>query len=51
MILLVADTRHNRRVIKLAKADLAGDFPITGAAVLAAVCQGERPTGSGILFL
>ena len=51
MILLVTDTRHNRQVIRLAKADLVGDFPMTAAAVLAAVCKGERPTGSGILFL
>ena len=51
MILLVADTRHNRQVIRLARADLVGEFPIIGAAVLAAVCKGERPTGSGILFL
>jgi transcriptional regulator with XRE-family HTH domain len=51
MILLVADTRHNRHVIRLAKADLVGDFPIIGAAVLAAICKGERPAGSGILFL
>jgi transcriptional regulator with XRE-family HTH domain len=51
MILLVADTRHNRHVIRLAKADLVGDFPIIGAAVLAAICKGERPPGSGILFL
>ena len=51
MILLVADTRHNRQVIRLAKTDLVGDFPIAGAAVLAAVCKGERPAGSGILFL
>jgi transcriptional regulator with XRE-family HTH domain len=51
MILLVADTRHNRQVIRLAKADLVGDFPITGASVLAAVCNGQRPAGSGILFL
>jgi transcriptional regulator with XRE-family HTH domain len=51
MILLVADTRHNRQVIRLAKADLVGDFPIIGAAVLAAICKGERPAGSGILFL
>ena len=51
MILLVADTRHNRRVIRLAKPDLATDFPITGVALLAALCEGKRPTGSGILFL
>jgi transcriptional regulator with XRE-family HTH domain len=51
MILLVADTRHNRQVLRLAKSDLAGDFPLPGPAVLAALSKGERPTGSGIVFL
>ena len=51
MILLVADTRHNRQVLRLAKSDLANDFPIAGTVLLAALSRGERPTGSGILFL
>ena len=50
-ILLVADTRHNRQVLRLAKSDLANDFPIAGTVLLAALSRGERPTGSGILFL
>lgn len=51
MILLVADTRHNRQVVRLAKPDLVADFPVTGAAILAALSKAERPTGSGIVFL
>jgi transcriptional regulator with XRE-family HTH domain len=51
MILLVADTRHNRQVVRLAKPDLVGDFPIPGNVVLAALSRTERPTGSGIVFL
>ena len=51
MILVVADTRHNRQVVRLAKPDLVGDFPIPGTAVLAALSKAERPTGSGIVFL
>ena len=51
MILLVADTRHNRQVVRLAKPDLVGDFPIPGTVVLAALSRAERPTGSGIVFL
>ena len=51
MILLVADTRHNRQVVRLARPDLVGDFPITGTAVLAALAKAERPTGSGIVFV
>ena len=51
MILLVADTRHNRQVMRLAKPDLVGDFPTAGTAVVAALVKGERPSGSGIVFL
>jgi transcriptional regulator with XRE-family HTH domain len=51
MILLVADTRHNRQVVRLAKPDLVGDFPTPGTVVLAALSRAERPTGSGIVFL
>jgi transcriptional regulator with XRE-family HTH domain len=51
MILLVANTRHNRQVVRLAKPELVGDFPIPGTAVLAALSRAERPTGSGIVFL
>ena len=51
MILVVADTRHNRQVVRLAKPDLIGDFPIPGTAVLAALSKAERPAGSGIVFL
>jgi transcriptional regulator with XRE-family HTH domain len=51
MILLVADTRHNRRVVRLAKATLTEDFPTAGTVVLAALSRGERPVGNGILFL
>jgi hypothetical protein len=35
----------------LAKPDLADDFPIAGTVLLAELARGERPTGSGILFL
>ncbi len=51
MILLIADTRHNRQVVRLAKPDLVADFPMPGAAVLAALSKAERPTGSGIVFV
>lgn len=51
VILLVADTRHNRRVLRLAAPDLAGEFPMTGPAVLAALRIGEAPSASGIVLL
>jgi transcriptional regulator with XRE-family HTH domain len=45
VILLVADTRHNRHVLRLAGPDLAADFPTPGRAALAALSGGERPPG------
>jgi transcriptional regulator with XRE-family HTH domain len=51
VILLVADTRHNRRVLRLARADLAAEFPIRGSAALASLVRGETPPGSGIVLL
>jgi hypothetical protein len=50
IILLVADTRHNRHVLRLAAADLAGEFPVKGATALAALAAGEQPTGSAIVL-
>jgi transcriptional regulator with XRE-family HTH domain len=51
VILLVADTRHNRRALALAAPDLAGEFPLAGPAVLASLRNGEQPPGSGIVLL
>jgi len=51
MILLVADTRHNRSVLRVAQADLAADFPLAGHKVLEALAAGRRPEASGILVL
>ena len=51
VILLVADTRHNRRVLRLAGPDLAAEFPLTGAKVLAELTKGVPPSASGILLL
>jgi transcriptional regulator with XRE-family HTH domain len=51
VILLVADTRHNRRVLRLAAADLAGMFPVPGRDVLAALVEGRKPRGSGVIML
>jgi transcriptional regulator with XRE-family HTH domain len=51
MILLVADTRHNRGVIRLAGPDLRGDFPEPGQRVLRALTNGSRPNASGIVLL
>jgi transcriptional regulator with XRE-family HTH domain len=51
VILLVADTRHNRRVLRLVQADLATQFPTPGRAVLASLEKGDVPSGSGIVLL
>jgi transcriptional regulator with XRE-family HTH domain len=51
MILLVADTRHNRQVLRLAKHDLVAEFPVAGREVLAALSSRERPAGSAIVIL
>jgi transcriptional regulator with XRE-family HTH domain len=51
IVLLVGDTRHNRHVLRLAGPDLVATFPMSGRAVLGALRNGERPTGSGIVLL
>jgi hypothetical protein len=51
MILLVADTRHNRSVLRVAQAGLAADFPVPGAAILKDLAANRRPGGSGIVVL
>ena len=51
VILLVADTRHNRHVLRLVAADLASEYPVRGADALAALAAGERPAGSAIVLL
>ena len=51
MILLVADTRHNRSVLNLARADLAADFPLPGSRILALLEAGQCPPASGIVLL
>lgn len=51
VILLVADTRHNRRVLRLAAPDLAAEFPVPGRAALASLLNAEQPQGSEIVLL
>jgi transcriptional regulator with XRE-family HTH domain len=51
VVLLVADTRHNRHVLRLAGPDLVAAFPATGRAALAALAKAERPSGSAIVLL
>jgi hypothetical protein len=51
VLLVVADTRHNRRVVRLIQPDLASHFPVSGRVILDALAQGKRPPGSGIVVL
>jgi transcriptional regulator with XRE-family HTH domain len=51
VLLLVADTRHNRRMLRLAAADLAAAFPLAGSIALASLRAGELPSASAIVLL
>lgn len=51
VILLVADTRHNRRVLRLVSADLVSNYPVRGADALKSLERGERPGRSAIILL
>lgn len=51
VVLLVADTRHNRHVLRLAGPDLVATFPARGRSVLAALSDGRQPSGSGIVLI
>ena len=50
VILLVADTRHNRHVLRLAALDLAATFPVSGRAALKTLSEGRQPSGSAIVL-
>ena len=51
VLLLVADTRHNRAVLRMAADDFAASFPVSGTVAMNALRRGERPAGSAIVFL
>jgi transcriptional regulator with XRE-family HTH domain len=51
ILLLVADTRHNRRILRLAAADLASAFPLAGSIALASLRAGKPPSASAIVLL
>lgn len=50
IVLLVADTRHNRRVLRLFAAEFAAAYPVPGRVALAALRAGRRPDGSAIIL-
>jgi len=51
MVLLVADTPHNRRMLKLYREDLRVSFPLDTRVTLASLRMGRTPGASGIVVL
>ena len=51
VVLVVADTRHNRDVLRAAGNGALRSFPLPGRAVLRALAEGRDPGGSGIVVL
>lgn len=51
VILLLADTRHNRAFLRAAGSGFATDFPAPGRLALERLAQGKDPGGDAILLL
>lgn len=51
LILLLAETRHNRSFLRAAGAGFLADFPVPGAAAVERLARGEDPGGSAIILL
>lgn len=51
IVLLVADTRHNRHVLRMYEAEFAAEYPMPGRVALAALRAGHRPEGSSVILL
>jgi hypothetical protein len=51
VILLLADTRHNRSFLRAAGQGLLGDFPVPGPVALERLAAGQDPQGSSIILL
>jgi transcriptional regulator with XRE-family HTH domain len=51
VVLLFADTRHNRILMRDQGAALRTDFPLGGSEILRALGGGRAPSGSGIVLM
>jgi transcriptional regulator with XRE-family HTH domain len=51
VVLLLADTRHNRLVLREHGPALLVDFPVPGSAMTTALAEGRDPGGSGIVLV
>ena len=50
ILLVVADTRHNRHILRLYATDFVTMFPTSGRDALASLQAGLRPTGSAVIL-
>jgi transcriptional regulator with XRE-family HTH domain len=51
VLLVVADTRHNRAAVRAAATTILPDFPISSRRALTALAAGEHPGGSALVLL
>jgi len=51
MILVLADTAHNREAVRAAAAYLGSSFPLGARAVLAGLRAGQPPLANGLIFV
>lgn len=51
LVLVLANTRHNRTLIRLHAADLAAQFPVPGAEALAVLGAGQLPRANAIVLV
>jgi len=51
IVLLVADTRHNRRVLREHREALRSTFPLDTRAVMTALRAGELPSANGVVVI
>jgi transcriptional regulator with XRE-family HTH domain len=51
VVLVMADTRHNRRVVKEFGEVVRAELPMTSKAIIEALAAGREPGGSGIVLV
>jgi hypothetical protein len=51
VVLLLADTRHNRCLIKEQAEAMRADLPLPAESILRALAEGRDPEGSGIVLV
>ena len=51
LLLVLADTRHNRALVRAHAAELAGQFPVPASMALARLRVGQLPEGNAILLV